>query len=749
MSRGSQSQKVIRTPWTFPDMLSVRSRSNQMRFPFPWTDNRPIEPPGLTYRDSTEHRHRDVLSRIEWHREDDRYLSSTDGRLKRLVVQATDDVRHGPRNGTWARTGIRKVTPIQMRIVYWVLKRHIEGKEKGMSLEMCLKWVPACLAIALLLCIPADLGGEKRNNGLYEQFKYHFWGYSYIPNNPLEASTLSDPATAPAQGINGIAERPLRPRYLCFPAENGSVEIVRVADWEAQHGRDAVLEYIFISYTSAQFDGPDDWDYLHSVAKAAVRSAGVPAYWISYSCMPDPEEYSEDVYRISDIVRGSHSVVIIAGPPITILLLSPNTHPIAIYMRAGDIANPTNLQKRNFPGVAWTDAPVSRQLVDHYEGSILLSPLELVTLALQCLSGRAHNTAPFSPGDLTYVLVGLLWRRQMVNGNHSAFQEFCRLSLANDSNRLLERLICLLPSRQNREGSWEWHNIDDTWSRNLWDITPLCQVDGICEDDTVILGGGFAPPIRWKSFTPVNLLLRNTIKRMMARVAVRGMPGAVIFGAIFLAFSGSKGWELGVFTALGWLIMGPAIIAILLSPRLLEALYTGKLWRGQPWLFGFEGYMPIGEIETNIIGTDLGRLKWAPYSSELSRHQNTKGDCIGVDPATDPAAREIINRARSSRYGDEKVFTLVDTNLMTVTLFCAVRPPVALVLCGSEGGMQRGLLCSYDWKDQTLYRESVLRVDTMVLEKMSRVDRFKLGLGRPLGDTKEGTPNETYSDEQD
>ncbi|KAL4746681.1 hypothetical protein BDW72DRAFT_197474 [Aspergillus terricola var. indicus] len=737
----------------------------------PWTDNRPVEPPGLTYKDNAKHRHRDALSRIEWHREDDRYLSSTDGRLKRLVVQSTEDVRRGPRNGTWARTGIRSVTPVQMRVVYWVLKGHIEGKEKGISLEMCLKWAPACLAIAVLLWIPADLGGEKRNNGLYEQFKYHFWGYSYIPSNPLEAST-SDPAITAADGINGIAERPLRPRYLCFPTGDGNVEIVSVAEWEAQHGRDAVLEYIFISYTSAQFDGPDDWSYLHFVATAAARSVGVPAYWISCSCMPDPEELSEDVYRISDIVRGSHSVVVILGPPInnpsakpdmkTMLqhwgeriwtfpevLLSPNTLPIAIYTRTGDMANPTYLHKRNFAVAAWTDAPVSRQLVDHYEGSVLLSPLELVTLALQCLSSRAHNTTPYFPGDLTYVLMGLLRRRPRINGRHSAFQEFCRLSLANDSNRLLERLICLLPNRQKREGSWEWHDIDDTWSRNLWDITPLCQVDGVGEDDTVILGGGFAAPIRWKSFTPVNLLLRNTIKRMVSRAAMRGMPGFVFFGAFFLGTGRSQGGSFAVITAMGWLLMGPAIIAILLSPRILAALYVGKPWRSQPWLFGFEGYMSIGEIETNIFGSDLGRLKWAPYSSELSRHQNTEGECIGVDPTTDPSVREIINGARSSEYGDEKVFTLVDTNLMTVTLFSAVRPPVALVLCGSEGGMQRGLLCSYDWKNQTLYRESVLRVDTMVLEKMSRVDRFRLGLRRPLGETEEGAPGDIYSDEQD
>lgn len=80
--------------------------------------------------------------------------------------------------------------------------------------------------------------------------------------------------------------------------------------------------------------------------------------------------------------------------------------------------------------------------------------------------------------------------------------------------------------------------------------------------------------------------------------------------------------------------------------------------------------------------------------------------------------------------GEERVFTLVDTNTLTVTLFSAVRPPVAVVLCGNEGGMQRALLCSYEWSSQTLYRESVLRMETPVLEKMSRVGRFRLGLRR-------------------
>lgn len=80
--------------------------------------------------------------------------------------------------------------------------------------------------------------------------------------------------------------------------------------------------------------------------------------------------------------------------------------------------------------------------------------------------------------------------------------------------------------------------------------------------------------------------------------------------------------------------------------------------------------------------------------------------------------------------GDERIFTLVDTNTLTVTLFSAVRPPVAVLLCGEEGGMQRALLCSYDYSTQTLYRESVMRMETMILEKMARVGRLRLGLRR-------------------
>lgn len=180
-----------------------------------------------------------------------------------------------------------------------------------------------------------------------------------------------------------------------------------------------------------------------------------------------------------------------------------------------------------------------------------------------------------------------------------------------------------------------------------------------------------------------------------------------------------------------------ALVTIFLSPILVTHIYSGKLWSTQPWLFGFEGHLDLETIETKIFGFPQDRLSWSTFGSPLSRHEENCGECEGRDPvATDQKVRNLTQKAVSSNeYPEPKFFTLVDTNTMTVTLFEAVRPPSVALLCGSEGGMQRAVLCSYDWTSQTLYRESVLRMETRVLEKMSRVGKLRLGLKRTARDT--------------
>lgn len=90
---------------------------------------------------------------------------------------------------------------------------------------------------------------------------------------------------------------------------------------------------------------------------------------------------------------------------------------------------------------------------------------------------------------------------------------------------------------------------------------------------------------------------------------------------------------------------------------------------------------------------------------------------------------DITEEYAGSRPG-ETLFTLIDTYSMTATCFYAERPPVAVMICGQKGGMQRAVLCSYDWRRQTFTRETVLRMKTLVLDRMFRIDRFRFALRR-------------------
>jgi hypothetical protein len=136
--------------------------------------------PRLQYKSRVMHRHRDCKGRIWIGPEDDRYLHPHDGRLAELVVQTTDELLRCSANSTWRRTSIRNVTPLMLRIVCWTMSTVSMNPdqigEKGRSDEesslnparvdrrdsrsrlkeddwgeVCVKWLPACLAIFVLV----------------------------------------------------------------------------------------------------------------------------------------------------------------------------------------------------------------------------------------------------------------------------------------------------------------------------------------------------------------------------------------------------------------------------------------------------------------------------------------------------------------------------------------------------------------------------------------------------------------------
>lgn len=603
------------------------------------------------------------------------------------------------------------------------------------------------------MALPADAGGQIRNNGFYDPFPYKYWGYARVARN------FREDATPRLLEARGISERILRPRYLCFleyPEDTNSLhraKRVLVEEWLAEHSAAAEINYLFMSYTGLQFSktSEDDMNALREIADKATRDFGLQAYWIDLDCMPDENELEDDVHRISDVVRGAHTLAIAVGPRAEDeerggttheylkvwgermwtwpeVLLAPTGSEILVYTRGANLNKPLKVDKRNFPALVWDDAPIARQLMDHYEGTLGLSRLELVVLGLQCLKNRSGGTKKYCDGDLSYALMGLLRQRPKVDQGDSAFQAFARLSLANDSDMLLERLICVLP----KDPKGDWSAMDDSWDVKLWDIYPSSQIAGIGEDDTVLIDGAFGAAIRWDSFAKVATTTRETWTRLISRILVRGTPLWFFNGILLVSVGG------GSTKAAGAIFLVMALITILLSPILITHIYSGKLWSTQPWLFGFEGYLDLETIECKVFGFAQDRLSWSPFGSPLSRHREVGGECEGQDPvATDPAIRALVDRAETNNfYPEPKVFTLVDTNTMTVTMIEAARPPVMALLCGSEGGMQRAVLCSYDWKGQTLFRESVVRMETRVLEKMSRVGKVRFGMRRAGGATR-------------
>ncbi|KAF8858805.1 hypothetical protein BDZ45DRAFT_621946 [Acephala macrosclerotiorum] len=746
--------------------------------------------PSIKSVSKQRYRHRDSMARVMRRPAAERSLDANGGYLTKMLVQTVDEIYNGPpTQHSWRRTYIRKIGPIMLRAAYWPFKRvPIDSEELTADdkLAIALRWLPACLALFFVLPWPKPRGPTTEGYK-YHPFPYKYWGTCKVARNAKEDTKTSRALHWSVSSEDPQGERILRPRYLMFlnsPGKEGmhGSSCMKDEEWNAVQNDASKknLPYLFVAYTVAHFDD-EDLDTLHDIAEVATRRAGLSAYWVGCSCMPEDDNIEEDVYRINDVIRGAHALVIAVGnkkgdlrPKDTSALLhewgsrmwtfpeallSPNEKHVEIYTRGHDLNRPLVIAKKDLPGWVWEDADTSRQIMDHFTGSLMLSRIELVNLGIKCLHTR--QTTAYLQGDMVYALMGLLRRRPMVDRTDSEFQALARLSLANDSDCLLERLLCFAPKSYDEK----WLTAKDAWDVNLWDIYPSCQVAGVGETDTVILDGCRSAAIHWDGFRPVEVARYDSWKRFFARIIVRSSSILIIISAYLLSSnsgigipllkrqispsydpsgtsssstdfstasssSGSTGPSPATVGAAFLLLIG--LTTWLASPYLVKIMYGGKFWNQQAWLFGFEGHLDIGTIENLIFGYNMSRLSWSPSSSPLSRHSvNVHGEWEGRDPTDDPEIEEKVRKAKTAKMGEMRIFTIVDTYTMTVTLIEAIRPPVMVLICASEGGMQRAVACSYEWRTGTLYKECVMRMETQVLGRMERIGRVNFGFFRP------------------
>ncbi|KAJ4239314.1 hypothetical protein NW757_012906 [Fusarium falciforme] len=431
----------------------------------------------------------------------------------------------------------------------------------------------------------------------------------------------------------------------------------------------------------------------------AARRAGKGAFWLDFECVRNDDgntratSNSDDVYRICDIVRAAHSMIIVIGPSacdrttailakretlaftrenvtpwlrqwgsrlwtLPELLLCPGEHRIKLYA-AGDPSEPKALAKRNFAERAWDDAVAVKELVDHFENTATLKHDHLIKAALACFSRR--QTDQFSQEDIAYAIMGLFpsSNRPPINKSDAGFEAFAKICLANKSDACLVQLISLA-----LQPGPPWHDMADRWGANLRDISPTCRVSEALGPTMIRLDGVHGATIHWDNLDPEPLFGNETSKYRFG------------FFAMGITWSAMLTRLAYIFLVILWFVEGPD--------------HFDEVTPMIAWVNYIAGAFALSTPNRNRRKGECCKPGEATLGFNHGKLQGTTPQSYTDTENSDPP------RVTPKTDGDFS-FSLVDTQMMTLTHFRRQLPPVAMFICGEEdGGTQRALLCSYD-----------------------------------------------------
>ena len=757
-----------------------------------------------------KHEYLNQLGQISKKYEDvDTYLSTTSYTPRRLIVQATEHVRKSERHSTkdWRRRKMEGSVPLALRMAEWAL-RPVNPPRRGdqdpdvrsYSIFGCLHSFLRILLIGLPLQVLLALPGAEapweadQIEDTYLDYPGYHWKWAKHAINPLDQRPGASKKTSKSK-VASSKSRLLRPRQLI---------VYREGCWQLESNPSPDLQYLFISYANVHFSthiSIEGGQQLERMAEYATFQANCNAYWLDYKCRApksDLELLTADVNRMCDVIRGSKRVVVMLRDPRNSLrpespellmeewgkrmwtlpegLLAPgNVH--FCYME-DDSFKMFSLNKVEMTARVWKDPPMddddppTRLLAEHYSNNATLGRLEFFASALAALSNREPDNL-FTDADLAYALMGLLHYRIQPDETDSLFQALARLSLANDNDRLIERMVCMYPHpKYSFRDLFKILSQKDQYETHLWDIKPLCEVVGVGDEpNTVLLNNCRAIPIRWKQFPRMQYRRHVGFKKTIAEFFVRsgawwviaGVSLAWTYAPIILALSSSSGSGsgnntrpangtsphnstgpesnlstdgsgngfdttlikyfatlIGAFLAVGFLLS-------FLGPHSVRRLFGGAVLQTAPHLIGFEGVEEIRKLEKLMFGNCQGRLCYEPSSTLFCLENRHPDRREGLEPKW---IKEDPDNPEPPLQGNhQRIFTLVDTNKLTVSIFSAQRPPTVALICGSEGGMLRTILCSWRFSSDCLFKEAVIRMPHDMLELAKAKSWLKLSLG--------------------
>ena len=487
---------------------------------------------------SGEYSYVNSLGQTIWkHQDVDTYLSSTRFEPRRLLVQATPHVLKDPFlvNTDWRRRNVSGDIPTALKMAEWALSpgdRNPDTGKRRFFGVLSRGWRIALVGIPLqfLLAFPG-LGNpwEQQADEAYIGYPGYHWKWPKHAVNPLDQRPAPSGGKKPSSKpiMSTSRSRLTRPRRL----------VVHRGDerWSIEENPDPSMQYIFISFTTQHFNTNAASDEgrreIMKMAAHVTLALRCRAFWIDYQCCApadQPQEKTADINRICDVIRSAKMIVVMLpdqhnkpspksneelmkewGRRMWTLpegLLAPGNLHFCAAQDDGSYGM-FELHKTELTDRVWQDLPTesddppTRILAEHYNGALTLSRLEFFSTALQALCDR-EATNLYTDADLAYCLMGLLHYRIEPDSTDSLFQALARLSLANDSDRLIERMICMYPKGYGSfRRLFEFLTKPDQYQTHLWDIHPMCEVVGVGDEpNTVIITGCKAIPIRWKEF---------------------------------------------------------------------------------------------------------------------------------------------------------------------------------------------------------------------------------------------------------
>jgi hypothetical protein len=679
------------------------------------------------------------------HGPEQRYVSPTTGICRKLVVQAVTPLHS---HEVPIRTHTNQASRISIRLanptIGWWIVFEIIFLWVWFSLTLLWSFIWLLIQLFILIDFGDDIGEDTEvyNTIYYKRYARRFRGQLWAARSPKEHSSRKID-----KGDIGIPTHTLYPRLLIIhdPIRN---------EWAPCADRDIIIhtKFVAISFRSSDVytKGPDQEtekaQFIGEV-RAAVLEQKYNAYWLDLECVGEMQsEKNVDVYRMADVYRGAEITLIMLGKSadgedkcwkgwgerlwtMPEALLSPH-----LCYKFRDREEVTPLSLLQLANLAYTNHDTEQAIINAYSGKDPLERLERLTLLKSAIWQR--RTAALAPGDSgppqeldmtgeepvtngaykaerVYALMGFFEHRIQPDRFEDNLHALVRLSMANDNDRFVERMVSMLPTTTTKET--RWYSDDDIYEAKLWDIVPEIQVAGVTANGALVFDWCRAASIRWKDFPEITFVTTDSFKRIIIGFIPYLSWPIIIIGIGINVINGVGGITL--------IVIG--IILLIISPRLFIFSQSGRIVNAQPWLIGVKGVISIEEAERHLYGATtkahFPRMRLTPSGSEFSTPER------GTKRGGAVKQYEDAKLADSSGPDAGHIYTLIDTCSSTMYYFRAERPPTVCIFAGREGGLGRFVLCSERCQINELHKESVLRMPTEISEKMELCGWAALG----------------------